>query len=137
MNDIMEEKLASAEKVLVKAKENWAAIKENFLPVLTTLQKEFDVEPNFSASFTTIDLMVWGDRKKLVGVMKVLRAANFTIDGERPKAGETTWTGYWSHPNWNTKIWMYFSSTACRRVKVGEEWVKQDKYEIKCEEETT
>jgi hypothetical protein len=82
----------------------------------------------------SIDLLFAGDGPKLAKVWRLLRLHGYNTLS-RPKKGDTTFSAFW-RPNVTVQyspIWMQFSSTLCRRVKVGTKMQEVDIYETQCE----
>lgn len=101
-------------------------------PALFRRLEELDIEPSFSLREGDVDLSFTGDGAKLGEVWKALRQAGYTTNC-RPKKGDSTFYTHWFLEGYST-IWMNFSSSVCRRVKVGTKMVEQDVYEVQCGE---
>jgi hypothetical protein len=86
-----------------------------------------------SVYFTgTLDVGVTGDRHALMAAFGALRRLNFT-PSSRPVAGSPSYSAFFTHDS-GAMVWFSFSSTQCRRVKVGTKTVEQDVYETVCDE---
>ena len=127
-DDPIELSIAEARLQLAKTQQKWNAIKDFYRPIINSLQR-FGIEPRLS---NEIDLNFAGDAHKLAGVVRILRTAGFTTHAERPKQGDTTWHAYYEHPECSTRVWLYFTSSVCKRVKVGTKMVEQDVFEVQC-----
>lgn len=124
---LQEESLA-----LAKKKVKWNGMRPTFAPVINALMKA-GVEPsmdnwNLNVSFS-------GDAKKFAVVMRILRTSGFNTSSDRPKQGDTTWSAYFVHPSSTVHLWMYFTSSVCKRVQVGTETKEVPVYETKCGED--
>jgi hypothetical protein len=62
----------------------------------------------------------------------VLRRAGLT-PRSRPQEKEPVYTTWWNWEDGNN-VWISFSSTSCKRVKVGTEMKEVDVYETVCED---
>jgi hypothetical protein len=95
-----------------------------------------EVEPRFSAASSSIDLQFTGTADLLAKVWVVLRRHGFK-PGNRPKAGEPSYSTYWTpraQPEGMASIWMYFTSSVCKRVQTGTKMVETPVYETQCGE---
>lgn len=101
---------------------------ENYNEVLFKLG---DLSPyTIKADLGNIDIVYTGDKERLLHTVRVLRSCHF-IPNAKPTEGNTSYGTYFEH-NSGAKIWMYFSSSVCRRVKVGTETKTVDVYEVRC-----
>lgn len=82
-----------------------------------------------------LDLNLAGTKQDLNRTVTALRQAGFTPT-YRPKEGDTSWGTYWYHDTQDARIWFYFSSTQCTRVKVGTKMVEAPIYETECSEDS-
>ena len=132
-NELVEDPidLELAQKILDarKLQAKWALIKKFYRPTLTKLRAE-GLEPSLDQ--TDINLFFSGDKQRLQSVWQIMRYAGFEFEGRRPAKGDSTACGRWKHPECSTALWMHFTSTVCRRVKVGTRLVEQDIYETIC-----
>jgi len=128
--DPIELALAESALALAKSRAKWNSIKDFYRPIINAVQR-LGLEPTLS---NEVDLRFAGDAQKLAAVVRVLRTAGFTTTAERPKQGDTTWHAYYEHPNCATRVWLYFTSSVCKRVKVGTKMVEQDVYETRCDD---
>jgi len=104
----------------------------NALPDLFRKLEEMDITPDFQLDNDWIFLSFAGDGPKLAEVWGLLRRAGYNTR-ERPKKGDTSFSGFWTHEA-HSQIYMNFTSSVCRRVKVGTRMVEQDIYETQCGE---
>src|SRR5882724_6190410 len=115
---------------LAKLRLRWSLIKDFYRPIINAFHR-LGLEPQFGQD---IDLSFTGDAKKLAAVVTILRGSGFNTHAERPKKGDTSWHAYYVHPECETKVWLYFTSSVCVRVKVGTKMVEQDVFETRCGE---
>lgn len=101
-------------------------------PALFRRLEELDIEPSFSLADGDINLTFTGDGSRLSEVWKALREAGYKPDN-RPKKGDSTFYTHWRLEDCAI-IWLNFSSSVCRRVKVGTKMVEQDVFEVQCGE---
>lgn len=106
----------------------WEENKAEYEPMLDELEAA-GAETAFTTSF---DVRCTGDRAKLVELMRILRRHGYDSFA-RPDAGKPEYFAYWRKDN-AKNIWLAFTSTYCRRVQVGTEYVEMPKYEIHCGE---
>lgn len=128
MDDPIEILLAEQALALAKQRQKWNSIKDFYRPIVNALQR-LGLEPSLS---NDINLSFAGDAHKLASVVRILRTSGFNTTAERPKKGDTTWHAYYEHPDCATRVWLYFTSSVCKRVKVGTQMVEQDVYEVQC-----
>lgn len=117
-----------------QAAKNFKAFKQTLsaCPDLFRRLEELDVDPCFDLDNDYIRCPFTGDGMKLKLVWGTLRRAGFNTI-LRPEKGQTTFYAFWEREG-HAKIFMDFSSSVCRRVKVGTKTVEQDVYEIQCGE---
>jgi hypothetical protein len=113
---------------LSKVRAKWNANRSILSPIVNALHK-LKIEPTLHS---TLDVSVSGDAKRLADVVRIFMVSGFKATSSKPKAGDTTWHSYFSHPNCSIDIWFYFTSSVCKRVKVGTKMVEQDVYEVQC-----
>lgn len=137
MNDMetVEEDLiqiALAERALALAKERakWASIRDFYRPVINAMTKA-GIEPGFQDGYIRAHFA--GDAHKLANIVRILRTAGFDTHAGRPKPGDTEWSAFYTHPNCSTQLWLYFTSSICKRVQVGTKFVEQPVFETRCE----
>lgn len=104
----------------------------NALPELFRRFEELDLDVGFNLESTYINLTFTGDGDKLKAVWSVLRRHGFNTS-LRPAKGDTTFNAFWTREG-HAEIFMMFSSSLCRRVKVGTKMVEQPIYETQCGE---
>jgi len=114
---------------LIKRKRRWEVAKNALLPIINAVEK-LGIEPTFTDS---LNLNFAGDKAKLLAVARILRAAGFSATTNTPpKKGDTTWYAYYENPDCAERVWLYFTSSVCKRVKVGTETIQRDVYETRC-----
>lgn len=81
---------------------------------------------------SSYNISVTGTRADLDILFGVLRREGLTPD-TRPKEKEPSYSTYW---RWEDAgcIWVWFSSTSCKRVQVGTEMKETPVYEMVCED---
>lgn len=114
---------------LAQQRQRWNAVKDFYLPIINALQRcgaeVYDISPE-------IDVRLIGDGPKLTQFVRIMRTAGFEIQGNRPKPGDTTWNAFFAHPECGMRLWLTFTSSVCRRVKIGTRMVEQDVFETQC-----
>src|SRR5690606_9295364 len=81
----------------------------------------------------SLDIRVAGGKAELANTIRILRKAGYNTFAQRPHKGETEWAAFWHYPNCKVDIYFHFTSTVCKRVKVGTKTVVQDVYETVCD----
>ena len=122
-------------EILKRQQEDLAVIENHgatYAPVIDGLAR---FEPRFSVGGGCLDIAFSGDKHALEAAWGVLRKAGFEVSGERPKPNQPSYSSFFRHPD-GALIWFSFSSTVCRRVKIGTQMVAQDIYETVCGEQT-
>lgn len=99
-------------------------------PELFRRLEELDIEPGFGLETDYISLSFAGDGPKLATVWKLLRQHGYK-NSCHPKKGDTTFYAFWQQEGY-IQFFMSFTSSVCRRVKVGTKTVEQDVYETQC-----
>lgn len=102
-------------------------------PLILSLESQ-DVSISFDLKSTAwpIEIRFSGDGDKLTEIWRLLRRAGYTPTSH-PQKGSTAFCCGWSCPD-AAGIFMFFSSTACRRVQVGVKLVETPIYETVCGE---
>jgi hypothetical protein len=101
-------------------------------PDLFRTFEELDLTVAFNLDNEYMNLSFAGDGEKLKTVWGHMRRAGFNTR-QRPAKGDTTFNAFWSQEGY-ADIFMMFSSTMCRRVKIGTKMVEQVIYETQCGE---
>lgn len=98
--------------------------------VLDDLEK-LKPEFGFSGSF---DIRLIGTKHALTEALRIFAKHGIRRQSVEPvQEGATAFSGFLYGEN-DLSIWFAFSSTSCRRVKVGTKTVEQDVYETVCDE---
>jgi hypothetical protein len=108
--------------------EKWNQVRSQLTPMIEELIK-VEIEPAF-ASYS-LDISFTGDKDKLVAALRIIMREGYKGKEEKPKQGDTSWYS-WFHAEGKHPIWFSFTSSVCRRVKVGTKMVEQDVYEVRC-----
>ena len=104
-------------------------------PLFDELKETFGEEIDLRLNDIDTDVRFTGDKKKLISVLRIVRKYGFEINGERTQEGNPEWYSYVRHPDCQAPVWIAFTSSVCRRVKVGTKMIEQDVYEVRCEDE--
>jgi hypothetical protein len=86
-------------------------------------------------STTHIVANVNGDIDTLTAVIRALRTAGYSSPS-KPERKNPSFTAFYKHPDAKLEIFLQFSSSVCKRVKVGETTQVVPVYEIQCGEST-
>lgn len=122
--------LDEQELSIQKRRELWALHRDRLLPIVQDLKK-LGASLDFQSS---IDISLSGDSHRLAAAIRAFRTRTFTTASERPKKGDSSWGAWFSREDCTLQFWFHFSSTVCRRVKVGTRVIEQDIYETVCDE---
>ena len=99
---------------------------------LEVLDKWF-IHGEVDAPQESIDISYSGDKHLLQGIFSAFRKLGYT-PGRRPEDKPlASFTTYWDHPTLKIRFYVTFSSTVCKRVKVGEKQIMQPIFETVCE----
>ena len=128
ISDPIELLLAEKAIELAKARQRWNSVKDFYRPIVNAFHR-LGIEPGLS---NDVDVSFAGDAHKLASVVRILRTSGFDTQSARPKEGDTTWYARYVHPEVSVNVWLYFTSSVCKRVKVGTKLVEQDVYETQC-----
>lgn len=123
--------LAEQALILAKRRVLWNIDKHLFLGPIHALRKE-GCEPRFEEH--TIYIRAAGDKHKLAAIMRILRCSGFTFDSPRPQKGDTEWNSHFHIEGATINIFFMFSSSVCKRVKVGTKMQEVDIYETQCDD---
>lgn len=93
------------------------------------------------SEFPDLTVRLTGDKHKLSELVRALRTRGFVTNATPPKANDSTWSAFYQHPQICdgevTAVYLSFSSSVCRRVKVGTKVIPAqtvDVYETVCGE---
>ena len=127
----IDKKIAAELDALSKKRDQWESKKDICLPIIDAM----GVIGEFYCDWVgSLDFRITGDKHKLAGAVRVLRTRGWESKSDPPKPGET-WVAKFHNPKINFSVFIVYSSTVCRRVKVGTKTVEQDVYEIVCDEQ--
>lgn len=115
---------------LAKTKARWNSCRHYMSPLVHMLTAQ-GLDVNFD---NHLNITFTGDKPKFLEVLSALTICGFTLDNkERPKSDDTSWSSYCTHKAGSTQAWMYFTSSVCRRIKVGTETVTRDVFKVACD----
>lgn len=127
--DPIEEALAKEEADLRQRLAKWTEVREQLMPVVLSLRL---LEADLSLS-GDLNVRFSGDKAKLTAVVRVLRTSGFHTEEPAPAKNASYWTAWYYKDGLDLPIWLSFSSTVCRTVKIGTKMVEQDVYEVQCD----
>lgn len=133
MNDFtskIQTRFANDMKYLADRISRWDATKDDYTEALENLA-EIDHEFDVSAGWC-LQIRASGDKALLTKMIRAVRTAGWKTDDAPPAANADYWHADYSHEDREGRIALSFSSTVCRRVKVGTRMVEQDVYETQC-----
>lgn len=134
--DMLAELPAKSMLKLIEAKQNVdqffgqvAAAMKDCAPLFRFFETH-DIDMRLDADYCSIGLSFSGTGDRFAEVWAELRRHSFEPN-YRPKKGDIEYNGHFTRPGY-AKIHLYFTSTQCKRVKVGTKTVEQDVYETQC-----
>lgn len=98
---------------------------------------ELDIEPKIDGY--SFDINFSGNKARLDQIWNLVRTTGYEFDGskeDRPQANKSYWSGWFSYKDAElpyARMYMSFSSTICKQVKVGTKMEEVDIYETRCE----
>ena len=117
----------------------WAKVRPQLEPVVLAFDK-IDVSASFGGS-DTLYVTAYGDKKHLADVIRVLRTNGWNTD-TKPVEGSPEYKAVFRvEPTTEVPfappelVHLTFTSSVCKRVKVGTQMVEQDIFEVQCGEE--
>lgn len=130
---MIDERFASAAKILADRMEFWATNKRAVDAVFDAIGKafpdaEFDVNPG------SFEVSIRGRVGDLMGGVAILEENGFHGDNELPVEKVSYWSGNF-YNDAGLRIWFYWSSTTCQRVQVGTKMQEVAVYELRCSDE--
>ncbi len=124
----IELQLDKARIQLTERRNRWVSSKKIFDPIVNALM-QIGVIPELGDNLT---IRFTGDSHQLAAVVRILRTAGFSSNSRKPEVGDTEWLAWFSHPQSQLEIFLWFASSVCTRVKVGTKLVETDIYEVRC-----
>jgi hypothetical protein len=121
--------LANRKSALLATEAAFEANKPVLLPILEKLG-ELGSEPIMYAEDVAYASM-YGDVDKMVDAIRALKAAGFE-PAEKPDRKSSSYCTYWRKSECPVAVLFSFTSSVCRRVKVGTRTETVDVYEIEC-----
>jgi len=110
----------------------WGRYRSEYLPMVHAFQKL-----NATIYFpNSLDVAISGDRHTLAAAVRIFRTHGFSTSNSPPKKGDSQWSAFYTKADCELRFYLSFSSSVCRRVKVGTRTVEQDVYETVCDEIT-
>lgn len=126
-------RLADKRAALVDMESHWQQSKPYALPVVEKLAA-LGSEP-YVYSSNLVYAALTGDVHILTDAIRALRTGGFKASyGEKPERKSATFTAIYKHPEAKLGILLAFSSSVCRRIKVGTKTETVDVYEVQCGE---
>lgn len=89
----------------------------------------------FSFDTRSLDIAIAGDHHVFKGMFSALRKLGYDCQDKPKEKLISTWSCWWHHkePDKHPTLWVSFSSTKCKRIKIGTKMVEQPIYETVCE----
>ncbi len=126
--------VASAEQQVerdktLKAEASWYHRNKNGIKEVADALKKIDIQ-SASVSGEEVDIGVTGDKHMLAAVWSAFRKLGYE-PSRRPEKAESYFYCRWEKEG-KPSFYLTFSSTVCKRVKIGTKMVEQDIYETVC-----
>ncbi len=126
------ENLTDQEKRVKRSASYYHRNKDKLWAVAELFKGKIEVQ-SATVEENCFDLNVAGDKHVLQAVFGIFRKLGYEPSSRPSEDPATTFSCYWEHDEYETKFWLYFTSTVCTRVKVGTEMVQRDIYETVCD----
>lgn len=85
----------------------------------------------------SLDFQAVGDRNVFLTFLRELRKLGYKPDSNAPETKQPIWSSFFNSPRYPIRIWLHFTSTVCRRVKVGQKTELVDVFEVVCDDSVT
>src|SRR5882724_2846647 len=131
LNQYILARIAQVRKDADTQEANWIEARAVAVPVLEKLIA-MGAEPYFIYN-DTIYASVTGDVHQLTDAIRALRTGGYKANS-KPERKSSTYNAFFKHTTSGVDIYLAFSSSVCRRVKVGTKTETVDVYEIHCGE---
>lgn len=114
----------------------WLDAQPHYKPIYNRLISEAHLQ-EATVTWDTIDLnfMFSGTGKHLAQVFRVMRTSGFMLEGSRPRARESSWSGRFKHSE-GLSVYFHFTSTVCQVKQVRTEMKEVPVYDVVCDEGT-
>ena len=139
--------LARRRLEMQREEQNWRERCHLYLPVLEKLDAVLDVETiTLNPNATYLYLSFHGDKELFTKVIRALRTTGWRTMDPMPDANQPSWSSdfhLFRYPEGSpdgeevsgVEIFLSFSSTVCRRVKIGTKMQEVDIYETVCSDD--
>ncbi len=110
-------------------------LKENRSAIVTIAKAMLKLERNITTFYVdefSLNISVHGDKHVLTAAFSGLRKLGYN-PGTRPEANQVSYYARFDIESGACPVYLNFSSTSCRRVKIGTEMKSMDVYETVCE----
>lgn len=114
----------------------WSRVRAQLEPTVLAFDK-LDVSVTFNGE-SNLYVAAHGDKKRLADVIRVLRTNGWNT-GTKPAEGSPEYRAVFNiEPTEDAplapsgSVQLSFTSSVCRRVRVGTQMVEQDIYEVRC-----
>jgi hypothetical protein len=126
----IEENFVNQIKYLGDQMSDWNKNSARYLPIVEQLEA-LGSEPSFSC---WVYAGIIGNRDKLIKAIRILRTSGLK-SCDIPKEGSSTFSSWYHNEDHSLGVFLSFSSTVCRRVKVGTKTETVDVYAVECGED--
>lgn len=127
----VEEKHALDMKYLAEKIVRWNETKDGYAEAITKIEELNSDSIEVSGGWA-LHVRASGNGALLTEIIRALRTSGWKSEDPRPEANTDYWSADFYKEDTKGSIALSFSSTVCRRVKVGTRMVEQDVYETQC-----
>lgn len=122
---------ASRIKALANDMEIWNAKRDLYQPIISKLEA-LGSEPTFTAHLYA---PLTGNRDKLIATIRALRTSGLKST-QIPREGQPQFSAWYCSEDQSVQVCLMFTSSVCRKVKVGTKTETVDVFEVQCGEES-
>lgn len=126
----IDQQFADTIKSIGETMAHWATLRDRYEPIIAKLE-DFGAEPTYSG---WLYASITGNRDKLVKVIRALRTSGLK-SYLHPKEGSPEFRALYESDDKALHVYLTFTSTVCKRIKIGTKTETVDVYEVQCGEE--
>lgn len=107
---------------------------ERVAPFYDALAQDFDgLNCNFSADSIDLNIHLYGGKRELGRAFQILRRGNFMPESRPTDEKAQEFCSRFKRDD-GASVYLFFSSTVCRRIQIGTRTVEEPIYEIQCDD---
>ncbi|MCK4900200.1 MAG: hypothetical protein KAS38_15575 [Anaerolineales bacterium] len=131
MLDIIEADIKSDKKYYRDKRQYFEDHREDVLTVATEL-KLGNALIRAQSTADSIDLHISGTAQELKQCFRAFRTLGYAPSSRPTETKLASFTCMFTHPDKKVQFWINFTSTVCKRVKIGTEMIESNVYETVC-----